>query len=280
MTKARRSIVLWLVLVFGILAAVLFGLWARRLAQQEAAAWQGEEEGAAALPVLEWGSYAELPQEIKRWGQTFFWEITRPGRKSSQLLGKAEEFSPSLARARTLFQAELTERQALLAEAVTRREEQMILEIEGKVELRRNQARYLLQEAVAEKKREQAKVLAEFQERKEEEYSLKLISLYFKAEIPDLSPEERSLLAEEISALELKLAAEIEAKQQELEGELQTFTAQQKQRAEEELAIYRQSLQSEGQKRFLQEKNQLEQEFFEWKAKRQSELGLSAETAG
>ena len=156
----------------------------------------------------------------------------------------------------------------------------MKLEIEGKVELKRNQARALLQEAIAAKKREQAKELNDFQEKKEKDYSLKLISLYFKAEIPDLSPEERSLLAEERSALEAKLAAEIEAKRQELAEELEAFTAQQKLMAEEELVIYRQSLEREGQKRFLEEKDQLEQEFSEWKAKRQSELGLSAETAG
>ncbi len=279
MTKGR-VIILWSVLVFGIVAAVVLGWRANRFVPQETTDLREAEDLTASRPALEWQSYGKLASEIRRWVQSFRWVITRPGGEDAQPPGETGEFSPSLVRVRALFQAELAERQALFEEAVKRREEQMKLEIEGKVELKRNQARALLQEAIAAKKREQAKELNDFQEKKEKDYSLKLISLYFKAEIPDLSPEERSLLAEERSALEAKLAAEIEAKRQELAEELEAFTAQQKLMAEEELVIYRQSLEREGQKRFLEEKDQLEQEFSEWKAKRQSELGLSAETAG
>lgn len=280
MNKTRTNGLLLLGLVFGMLVAALLSLRAGLFTKQEQVGLGAEEGETLLLPELEWGSYTQLSKKVKRWGQSFSWTMPKPGSEKRLPFEKTNNPSPSISQARAVYQAELAERQALFTEAAKRREEQMELEIEGKVEQRRNQGRYAIKEAVAGKKREQAEVLTDFQGKKEEDYSLKLVSLHFKAKIPDLSPEEKLLLTEEISALEQELAAEIEAKRQELERELQSFAAHHKQVAEDELEAYRQSLQVEGKKRYLHEKEQLEQEFFEWKEKRLSELGLPAETTG
>ena len=258
-----------------VLMVTVFSLGVGLFNKPNLASFRCVEEENMLLPTPQWSSYACLPEEARRFWQGFNWQVKKPGEEGPLFLENREKAGAlSTQQERMAFKIELAEREALLEETVKRRQKQIELELEGRVKQKQNQDLHLIKVATEKKRKEQTLELADFQRKNEEDYSLKLVGLHFKTKIPDLAPEERSLLAKEISELEQELKTKISEKSDQLEKELQLFAQQRREAVTEELENYRQRLKQKAETRFLQEKQKLEQEFFEWKQKSESELGF------
>lgn len=229
------------------------------------------------LPELKWGAYNRFLGEVQNLSRKFQWRIEKPGRESGVLFF-GEEGLPA-AEMKKALQVELAERRALLTEELKLRRRLIAKEIDSRVQQRKNHDDYLIQQAIEERRRQQAVEIADFQRQKEKEYSIKLAALRFKMEIPDLTAAERSRLAAEVTALEQELAAVIKQKADAHQQELMQFAEARQQAAAVELEAYRRKLEAEGEERFDREQQRLEEEFNLWLQRNEAVQALLAETS-
>lgn len=228
------------------------------------------------LPDLKWRAYDRLRGEVQDLVGQFRWQMEKPGREPAALtFGEqgllAEEGKEAL-------RIELAERQALLTEEIKLRRRLIDLEINSRLQQRKNHTAYLLKKAEEERRQQQATELADFQRQKEKEYSIKLAALRFKMEIPDLTSADRSRLAAEVAALEEELAALIEDQSETFQQELAQYVAAQQQAALVELEAYRRQLEAEGNARFDREQRELEEEFNAWLQRNEAVQALLTES--
>ncbi|NLY90031.1 MAG: hypothetical protein GX081_00285 [Firmicutes bacterium] len=237
-----------------------------------------EEREIILLPELKWGSYDRFLGEAQKLSRRFQWRVEKPGGESSVLSDPAEELPAG--EMREALQVELAERRALLTEELQLRRRLIAKEIDSRIQQRKNHDEYLLQQAIEERRRQQAVEMADFQREKEKEYATRLAALRFKLEIPDLSAAERSRLAAEVTALEQELAAVIQQKVEAHQQELEQFAEARREATAVELEAYRRELEAEGKERLDREEQSLKEEFNRWVQRNEEAVqALLAETS-
>ena len=214
------------------------------------------------LPELKWGTYRQITQAIQGLPSKLPWRLEPPGQEAGPFPPVGEGLGGEQDQA--VFRFELAQREALLAEELQLRRRLLAMKVDRLVHQKRNQADYLIQQALEEKRQEQAAEMADFRRQREKEYSSQLANLHFKMAMPDLSPEAKSRLAAEIVALQEELKAEVQRKEAALAAALADLAAAQQEAAARELETYRRKLEAESEQEYQQEKKELEAEFWAW----------------